>query len=156
MQTQIELKKTIKELNTKREDTLTAIGETIRLAAKAGSIIAVARAEGENMRKLLDYVGLTDEQGKRLERVYRHEHKLASGDPGAFRQIMLWSEMSPDPITTSVPTEPKSFLLPVIKFSQWLNNKCMKKVRQDERLRDQFLEEATPIVQAYKDLGGSI
>lgn len=154
MEAKIELKKTIDELNEQRENTLAEIGKTIRLAAKAGAIIASSRAQGENMRMLLEHCGLTDEQGKRLERVYRNEHKLALGDSGVFRQVYLWAEMMPDPITTSIPSEPKSFLLPVIKFSQWLNSKCIKQVRQDERLRDQFLAEAEPIVRAYRELGG--
>jgi hypothetical protein len=156
MQTQVELKKAVKELNTKRENTLTAIGEVISLAAHAGSIIGAARAQGDDMAKLLSAAGLTDEQGKRLERVAAHQHKLASGDPSAFRQIMLWSEMMPDPITTSTPTESKPFLFPVIRFAQWLSNKGIKYVRQDDRLRDQFLTEAEPIVRAYRELGGHV
>ena len=156
MEAKIELKKTIDQLNEQRENTLAEIGKTIRLAAKAGSIIAASREQGDDMAKLLDYCGLTDEQGKRLERVYRHEHKLALGDSGAFRQIYLWTEMMPDPITTSTPSEPKSFLLPVIKFSLWLSNKGIKQVRQDDRLRDQFLAEAEPIVRAYRELGGRV
>jgi hypothetical protein len=148
------LKQIVKELNKRREETLTAVGEVISLAAKAGGIIGQARSNGEDVGKLLDAAGLTDEQGKRLERVAAHQHKLASGEPGVVRQVMLWAEMLPDPIATSTPTEPKPFLWPVIKVSQWLSNKGMRYVKQDEALREQFLAEAQPIVRAYKELGG--
>ena len=83
------LKQIIKELNTRREETLEAVGEVISLAAKAGNIIGQARSNGEDVGKLLDAAGLTDEQGKRLERVAAHQHKLASGEPGLVRQVML-------------------------------------------------------------------
>jgi hypothetical protein len=148
------LKQIVKELNTRREETLEAVGEVISLAAKAGSIIGQARSNGEDVGKLLDAAGLTDEQGKRLERVAAHQHKLASGEPGLVRQVMLWAEMLPDPIATSTPTEPKPFLWPVIKVSQWLSNKGMRYVKQDADLKEQFLREAQPIVRAYKELGG--
>jgi hypothetical protein len=148
------LKQIVKELNARREQTLEAVGEVISLAAKAGSIIGQARSNGEDVGKLLDAAGLTDEQGKRLERVAAHQHKLASGEPGLVRQVMLWAEMLPDPIATSTPTEPKPFLWPVIKVSQWLSNKGMRYVKQDADLKEQFLREAQPIVRAYKELGG--
>ena len=148
------LKQIVKELNARREQTLEAVGEVISLAAKAGSIIGKARSNGEDVGKLLDAAGLTDEQGKRLERVAAHQHKLASGEPGLVRQVMLWAEMLPDPIATSTPTEPKPFLWPVIKVSQWLSNKGMRYVKQDADLKEQFLREAQPIVRAYKELGG--
>lgn len=149
------LKQIVKELNTRREETLTAVGEVISLAAMAGGLIAKARSNGDDLGKLLESAGLTDEQGKRLERVAAHQHKLASGEPGVVRQIMLWAEMLPDPITTSTPTEPKPFLWPVIKVSQWLSNKGIRYVKQNEELRSQFLTEAEPIVRAYRELGGN-
>jgi hypothetical protein len=148
------LKQIVKELNARREQTLEAVGEVISLAAKAGNIIGQARSNGEDVGKLLDAAGLTDEQGKRLERVAAHQHKLATGEPGLVRQVMLWAEMLPDPIATSTPTEPKPFLWPVIKFSQWLSNKGMRYVKQDADLKEQFLREAQPIVRAYNELGG--
>lgn len=149
------LKQIVKELNTRREETLTAVGEVISLAAKAGSIIGQARSNGEDVGKLLSSVGLTDEQGKRLERVAAHQHKLASGEPGVVRQIMLWAEMLPDPIATSTPTEPKPFLQPVIRVAQWVANRGLRYIKQDKELRDQFLTEAEPIVRVYRELGGN-
>lgn len=148
------LKQIVKELNTKREETLTAVGEVISLAAMAGSVIAKARSNGDNLGKLLESAGLTDEQGKRLERVAAHQHKLASGEPGVVRQIMLWAEMLPDPITTSEPGEPKPFLSPVIRVAQWVSNRGLRYIKADDDLRRQFLREAQPIVAAYKELGG--
>jgi len=150
--TERELKKAIKDLNQKRESTLESIGETISLAAKAGNIIASARSDGENISDLLKSVNLTDEQGKRLERVALHQHKLVNGDPGLVRQMLLWSEMLPDPIVSSTPTEQKPFLLPVIRVAQWLTSRGIKFIKQDSELRSQFMREAEPIVRAYEEL----
>ncbi|NBZ96389.1 MAG: hypothetical protein EBR40_08195 [Proteobacteria bacterium] len=148
------LKQVIKELNKKREDALAQVGEVIGLAAKAGNIIVQARADGEDMVKLVESAGITDEQAKRYERVAAHQHKLNSGEPGVVRQLLLWSEMLPDPITTSEPGEPKPFLSPVIRVAQWVANRGLRCIKQDEDLRRQFLLEARPIVAAYRELGG--
>jgi hypothetical protein len=118
-----ELKEVIKKLNKKRTETLEQMGEVIGLAAQAGAIISSARAKGDDVRKLLESADLTDEQGKRLERVAAHQKKLQDGDPTALRQFMLWTEMLPDPITTSVPSERKPFFFPLIKVSQWFLNR---------------------------------
>lgn len=146
------LKAVIKELNKKREDALAQVGEVIGLAAKAGNIIGQARADGEDVTKLIEAAGITDEQAKRYERVAAHQHKLNSGEPGVIRQLLLWSEMLPDPITTSEPGEPKPFLSPVIRVAQWVKNRCIKFARQDDEIRRQFLREAKPIVDAYEEL----
>jgi hypothetical protein len=146
------LKQVIKELNKKREDALAQVGEVIGLAAKAGNIIGQARAAGEDVAKLVESAGITYEQAKRYERVAAHQHKLNSGEPGVVRQIMLWAEMLPDPITTSEPGEPKPFLSPVIRVAQWVKNRCIKYARQDDEIRKQFLREAKPIVEAYEEL----
>ena len=146
------LKAVIKELNKKREDALAQVGEVIGLAAKAGNIIGQARADGEDVTKLIEAAGITDEQAKRYERVAAHQHKLNSGEPGVIRQLLLWSEMLPDPITTSEPGEPKPFLSPVIRVAQWVQNRCIKFARQDDEIRRQFLREAKPIVDAYEEL----
>ena len=148
------LKAVIKELNKKREDALAQVGEVIGLAAKAGQIIGQARADGQDVAKLVEQAGLTDEQAKRYERVAAHQHRLNSGEPGVIRQLLLWSEMLPDPITTSEPSEPKPFLQPVIRVAQWVSNRGLRYIKQDKDLRDQFLREAEPIVAAYRELGG--
>ena len=144
------LKQVIKELNKKREDALAQVGEVIGLAAKAGNIIGQARAAGEDVAKLVESAGITDEQAKRYERVAAHQHKLR--EPGVVRQIMLWAEMLPDPITTSEPGEPKPFLSPVIRVAQWVANRGLRYIKADDALRKQFLREAKPIVEAYEEL----
>lgn len=147
------LKEIVKQLNSKRNQTLEAMGEVIGLAADAGSIISKARAEGQDMAKLLDQVGLTDEQGKRLERVHSHRHKLSQGEPGVVRQVMLWAEMLPDPITTSVPSEPKPFMWPLIKVSQWFNNRSKHQAWSQET-KTEFLQYAKPIAVKYLEIKG--
>jgi len=146
------LKQVIRELNKKREDALAQVGEVIGLAAKAGTIIGQARADGEDISRLIESAGITDEQAKRYERVAAHQHKLNSGQPGVIRQLLLWSEMLPDPITTSEPGEPKPFLSPVIRVAQWVANRGLRYIKQDEDLKRQFLREAKPIVEAYEEL----
>jgi hypothetical protein len=146
------LKAVIKELNSKREDALARVGEVISLAAKAGQIIGQARSNGQDVAKLIEHAGITDEQAKRYERVAANRHKLNSGEPGVVRQLLLWSEMLPDPITTSEPSEPKPFLAIVIKTAQWVANRGLRYIKADEDLRRQFLREAKPIVDAYEEL----
>ena len=146
------LKAVIKELNKKREDALAQVGEVIGLAAKAGQIIGQARADGDDLANLIKLDDITYEQAKRYERVAAHQHRLNSGEPGVIRQLLLWSEMLPDPITTSTPSEPKPFLWPVIKVGQWVANKGLRYIKADAEMRRQFLREAKPIVDAYEEL----
>lgn len=148
-----ELKEVIKKLNKRRTETLEQMGEVIGLAAQAGAIISSARAEGQNMPELLDGAGLTDEQGKRLERVAAHQRKLQDGDPTALRQIMLWTEMLPDPITTSVPSERKPFFFPLIKVSQWFINRSKPEAWTSD-MRTEFIRYAEPIAKKYTELMG--
>jgi len=105
--------------------------------------------------KLIEAAGITDEQAKRYERVAAHQHRLNSGEPGVIRQLLLWSEMLPDPITTSEPSEPKPFMTPVIKVAQWVANRGLRYIKQDPELRKQFLREAKPIVDAYEEVAGN-
>lgn len=146
-----ELKEIIKKLNKKRTETLEQMGEVIGLAAKAGSIISNARAKGMNIREVLQSADLTDEQGKRLERVAAHQKKLQDGDPTALRQIMLWTEMLPDPITTSVPSERKPFFFPLIKVSQWFINRSKPEAWTPD-MRTEFIRYAEPIAKKYTEL----
>jgi hypothetical protein len=146
----------INKLNQTRDEAIKLIGKTISLASDAGEIIAVARTEGKDVLALCEQAGITEEVGKRYEKVAASQSRLTSGDadPGLMRQTYLRIGMLPDPITMSEPSEPKPFLWPVIKVSQWLSNKGIKYVKQNEGLRNQFLTEAEPIVRAYKELGG--
>jgi len=149
------LKAVIKELNKKREDALAQVGEVIGLAAKAGQIIGQARSDGDDVAKLIEQAGITDEQAKRYERVAAHQHRLGSGEAGVIRQLYLWTGISPDPITTSEPSEPKPFLAPVIRVAQWVANRGLRYIKADEDLRKQFLREAKPIVDAYEEIAGN-
>jgi hypothetical protein len=148
-----ELKEVIKKLNKRRTETLEQMGEVIGLAAQAGAIISRARAKGEDIRQLLESADLTDEQGKRLERVAANQKKLQDGDPTAFRQIMLWTEMSPDPITTSVPSERKPFFFQIIKASQWFLNRSKPEAWTSD-MRTEFIRYAEPIAKKYTELTG--
>jgi hypothetical protein len=145
------LKQVVKELANKRQHTLEAVGEVIGIAAKAGVIIAEARASGQDIAKLLDTAGLTDEQGKRLERVAAHQHKLSTGEPSVVRQVMLWAEMLPDPITTSVPSERKPFMWPLIKVSQWFANRSKHQAWSKET-KQEFMRYAEPIAIKYREI----
>lgn len=148
-----ELKEVIKKLNKRRTETLEQMGEVIGLAAQAGAIISSARAKGDDVRELLESADLTDEQGKRLERVAAHQKKLQDGDPTALRQIMLWTEMLPDPITTSVPSERKPFFFPLIKVSQWFINRSKPEAWTSD-MRTEFIRYAEPIAKKYTELTG--
>jgi len=120
----IKLKDVIKQLEKQRKEAIECVADTISLTAQAGMMISKARAQGENMDELFDSVGITNEQAKRYEKVSMYQHKLADGDPALVRQVMLFSELLPDPISSSVPSEPKPLLWQVIKFGQWLANRC--------------------------------
>ena len=146
-----ELKEVIKKLNKRRSETLEQMGEVIGLAAQAGAIISNARSKGEDVPALLESADLTDEQGKRLERVASHQKKLQDGDPTALRQIMLWTEMLPDPITTSVPSERKPFFFPLIKVSQWFINRSKPEAWTPD-MRTEFIRYAEPIAKKYTEL----
>jgi len=145
------LKQIVKELNKKREDTLQAVGEVIGLAADAGAMIAQARSDGKDVAELLGAAGLTDEQGKRLERVAANRHKLKTGEPAVVRQVMLWAEMLPDPITVSVASERKPFLWPIIKVSQWLSNRS-KHQAWNQQTKAEFVRYAEPIALKYREI----
>ena len=145
------LKEVINKLNKRRTETLEQMGEVIGLAAQAGAIISSARANGENVAALLESVELTDEQGKRLERVALHQKKLQDGDPTVLRQIMLWTEMLPDPITTSVPSERKPFFFPLIKVSQWFTNRSKPEAWTSD-MRTEFIRYAEPIAKKYIEI----
>lgn len=131
---------------------MATMGEVIGLAAQAGNIIGQARADRKDVATLCDEAGITDEEAKRYERVAAHQHKIANGETGSIRQGYLWAGLLPDPITTSEPGEPKPFLSPVIRAAQFVNNRGIKFIRQDDDLRKTFLREAKPIVDAYEEL----
>jgi hypothetical protein len=85
--------------------------------------------------------------------VAAHQKKLQDGDPTALRQIMLWTEMLPDPITTSVPSERKPFFFPLIKVSQWFINRSKPEAWTPD-MRTEFIRYAEPIAKKYTELTG--
>ena len=146
----------INKLNETRDKAIELVGRTIALASDAGEIIAVARTEGKDVLALCEQAGITEEVGKRYEKVAATQKRLTNGDadPSLMRQTYLRIGILPDPITMSEPSEPKHFLFPIMKARQWLASRGAKFIAQDKTLREQFLAEAEPIVKAYNDLKG--
>jgi len=144
----------INKLNVTRDKALELIGKTIGLAAEAGEIIQQARINGDNIVDLCKEAGITEEVGKRYEKVAAAQQKLTNGeaDSSLMRQTYLRIGIMPDPITVSEPSEPKHFLFPIMKARQWLASRGLKFISQDKELRKQFLAEAEPIVNAYKEM----
>jgi len=147
----------INKLNETRDKAIELVGRTIALASDAGEIIAVARTEGKDVLALCEEAGITEEVGKRYEKVAATQKRLSSGDadPSLMRQTYLRIGILPDPITMSEPSEPKHFLFPIMKARQWLASRGAKFIAQDKALKEQFLAEAEPIVKAYNDLRGA-
>ena len=147
----------INKLNETRDKAIELVGRTISLASDAGEIIAVARTEGKDVLALCEEAGITEEVGKRYEKVAATQKLLTNGDadPSLMRQTYLRIGILPDPITMSEPSEPKHFLFPIMKARQWLASRGAKFIAQDKTLREQFLAEAEPIVKAYNDLRGA-
>jgi len=147
----------INKLNVTRDKALELIGKTIGLAAEAGEIIHQARTNGDNIVDLCKEAGITEEVGKRYEKVAAAQQKLTNGeaDPSLMRQTYLRIGIMPDPITVSEPSEPKHFLFPIMKARQWLASRGAKFIAQDKALKEQFLAEAEPIVKTYNDLRGT-
>ena len=147
----IKLKEVIKQLEKQRKEAIECVADTINLTAQAGVLITKARANGENMDDLFDSVGITGEQAKRYEKVSMFQHKLGSGDPALVRQVMLFSELLPDPISNSVPSEPKPFFWPLIKFSQWFSNRSKHQAWSPD-MSAEFMRYAEPIVLKYTEI----
>ena len=150
----MKLKPVIEKLNNTRDKALELIGKTIGLASDAGAIIQQARADGQDIVAICEEAGITEEVGKRYEKVAAAQHKLVNGDadPGLMRQTYLRIGFLPDPITMSEPSEPKHFLFPIMQARQWLASRGVKFISQDKGLRAQFLAEAEPIVNTYNEL----
>ena len=147
----------INKLNETRDKAIELVGRTIALASDAGEIIAMARTEGKDVLALCEEAGITEEVGKRYEKVAATQKRLTNGDadPSLMRQTYLRIGILPDPITMSEPSEPKHFLFPIMKARQWLASRGAKFIAQDKVLKEQFLAEAEPIVKAYNDLRGA-
>jgi len=150
----IELKKTLKRLDEEKALTLEGMGRTFSLAADAGDILLSARQEKLNMATVLDIAGITEEHGRRLERVAKNRPALANPEPTQVRQLALWAGVLPDPITKSYPAPRKPWLWPILAAQQWLSRKNPELWITSQK--EEFIREAKPIVSAYQKAGGEV
>jgi hypothetical protein len=148
----IELKKQIKLLNEAKDRAISSMGETISLAADAGQILLSAREENLNIDQILLISGVNVEEGRRLERVAKARPLLSTPNPSQLKQLALWSGILPDPIETSNPKAETAWHSYIIKARQWLTRKSPSNWSDDQK--KQFIEEARPIVEAFREAGG--
>ena len=148
----IELKKQNKLLNEAKDRAISSMGETISLAADAGQILLSAREENLNIVQILLISGVNEEEGRRLERVAKARPLLSAPNPSQLKQLALWSGILPDPIETSNPKAETAWHSYIIKARQWLTRKSPGSWSDDQKR--QFIEEARPIVEAFREAGG--
>ena len=150
----MELKKTVKALEKSREASVQTMAETISLAADAGDIILSARTEGLDLDLVLQLAEINGEQARRLERVAKARPSLNAPEPGQLKQLALWAGVLPDPIENSNPKAETAWHSYIIKARQWLARKSVSQWTPAQR--QQFIDEAQPIVLAYKEAGGEV
>jgi hypothetical protein len=148
----MELKKTVSKLEEAKEQAIKNMGGAISLAADAGDIILSAKSEGLNLDLVLEVAGINGEQARRLERVAKNRPSLSAPNSTQIKQLALWAGVLPDPIETSIPKAEKLWHDYIVKARQWIASKSVKTWSDTQRL--EFIEEARPIVQAYKEAGG--
>lgn len=150
----IELQKTVKALEKAKENAIEKMGEAIGLAADAGDILLSARREGLDLDTIQGVAGINGEQARRYERVAKARPSLQAPTPGGLKQLALWAGILPDPIETSNPKAEQAWHSYIIKARQWLARKSP--AQWTEAQRTQFVDEARPIVEAYKEAGGEV
>ena len=150
----IELQKTVKQLEKAKENAIEQMGQAIGLAADAGDILLSARLEGLDLEIIQEVAGINGEQARRLERVAKARPSLQAPTPGGLKQLALWTGLLPDPIETSNPKAEQAWHSYIIKARQWLARKTPTQWTPAQK--SQFLEEARPIVEAYKEAGGEL
>jgi hypothetical protein len=148
----IELKKTVIKLEEAKEQAIKNMGGAISLAADAGDIILSAKTEGLDLDLVLEVAGINGEQARRLERVAKNRPALSAPNSTQLKQLALWAGVLPDPIETSIPKAEKLWHDYIVKARQWIASKSVKTWSETQRL--EFIEEAKPIVEAYKQAGG--
>lgn len=148
----MELKKTIAKLEEAKEEAIKNMGGAISLAADAGDIILSAKAEGLEVDLVLDIAGINGEQARRLERVAKNRPTLSAPNSTQLKQLALWAGVLPDPIETSIPKAEKLWHDYIVRARQWIASKSVKD--WSERQRQEFIDEAKPIVEAYREAGG--
>ena len=150
----MELQKTVKALEKAKENAIEQMGEAIGLAADAGDILLSARVEGLDLDTIQGVAGINGEQARRYERVAKARPTLQAPTPGELKQLALWAGILPDPIETSNPKAEVAWHSYIIKARQWLARKQIAQWTATQKT--QFVEEARPIVEAYKEAGGEV
>jgi hypothetical protein len=150
----IELQKTVRLLDKAKQNAIEQMGEAIGLAADAGDLLLSARVEGLDLDTIQEVAGINGEQARRYERVAKARPSLQAPTPGGLKQLALWTGLLPDPIETSNPKAEQAWHSYIIKARQWLARKTPAQWTPAQRT--QFLEEARPIVEAYKEAGGEL
>jgi len=150
----IELKKTVSKLEEAKEQAIKNMSGAISLAADAGDIILSARTEGLDLDLVLEVAGINGEQARRLERVAKNRPSLNAPNSTQLKQLALWAGVLPDPIETSIPKAEKLWHDYIVRARQWIASKSVKD--WSDRQREEFIEEAKPIVRAYQDAGGEL
>jgi len=150
----MELQRTVKELEKAKETAIEQMGRVIGLAADAGDILLSARTEGLDIDKVMEIGQINGEQGRRLERVAKARPSLQAPQPGQLKQLALWAGLLPDPIETSNPKAEAAWHSYIIKARQWLARKTPAQWTPAQR--QQFVDEARPIVDAFVEAGGKI
>jgi hypothetical protein len=150
----MELQRTVKQLEKAKENAIQQMGEAIGLAADAGDLLLSARVEGLDLDTIQEYAQINGEQARRYERVAKARPSLQAPSPSGLKQLALWTGLLPDPIETSNPKAEQAWHSYIIKARQWLARKTPAQWTPAQRT--QFLEEARPIVEAYKEAGGEL
>ena len=150
----MELQKTVKALEKAKENAIEQMGEAIGLAADAGDILLSARVEGLDLDTIQGVAGINGEQARRYERVGKARPTLQAPTPGGLKQLALWAGILPDPIETSNPKAEVAWHSYIIKARQWLARKQIAQWTATQKT--QFVEEARPIVEAFKEAGGEV
>jgi hypothetical protein len=150
----MELQKTVRLLDKAKQNAIEQMGEAIGLAADAGDLLLSARVEGLDLEAIQEYAQINGEQARRYERVAKARPSLQAPSPSGLKQLALWTGLLPDPIETSNPKAEQAWHSYIIKARQWLARKTPAQWTPAQRT--QFLEEARPIVEAYKEAGGEL
>jgi len=148
----MELKKTAALLEKSKAQAVQTMAETISLAADCGDILLSARKEELDIDAILEIAEINGEMGRRLERVAKARPSLQAPAPGQLKQLALWAGILPDPIETSTQKPEQAWHNYIIKARQWLARKSVSQWTPAQRT--QFIEEARPIVEAYREAGG--
>jgi len=150
----MELQKTVRLLDKAKQNAIEQMGEAIGLAADAGDLLLSARVEGLDLDTIQEVAGINGEQARRYERVAKARPSLQAPSPSGLKQLALWTGLLPDPIETSNPKAEQAWHSYIIKARQWLARKSPTQWTPAQRT--QFVEEARPIVEAYKEAGGEL